>query len=64
MVWLVLGVLVVESGEVLFGELEFTHVGFEALLLESLEVAEEGYGSQLDDGYGKGTSERLRGGGS
>ena len=43
MVRLVFGRAVVESGEELFGELKFAHVGVAALLLEAVEVAEQGY---------------------
>lgn len=54
MVGLEFGWLVVKSGEVLFGELKFAHVGVAAsLLFEAAEAVDEGEGGQVGGGGGK-----------
>ena len=59
MVGLVFGISVVQSGEELFGELEFAHVGVAPLLFEAIEVAEERDRSQCESGSEKGICEEL-----
>ena len=49
MVWLVLGGLVVDSVEILFGKLQLRHVGGTARFFETPQVLEESQGGQIEN---------------